>query len=649
MSFSFMGGFSSVQHALLLFIIFCLSSAVSTVGKPRTLKQIESEEAAVTTIKNDLDAKRAVREKAAVATAKNDLEAKQAIREDAAVATAKNDLDAKRAIREDAAGATAKNDLDAKQAIREKATVATAKNDLDAKRAIREESTAAAAKQNLQANQTSKETAPGLVSAESDSSAHATARDGSRDLASGVISTKRQGQEAPTAEHPPKGAGATPLNQLEGQISPGNGITDQPFSASMNGSESSTGGQDSESDCTAPNGTDSVRLNWNISGKIADSGNALQIAGNRAKCTYGDSPAAIATGAQQGLKTSSESMANGKKAAKVHSATESPDSLLSKNGGGETLKLVSAPAGSPSNSANGTEFLGINANGTESPGNSAKLPRKSAKHGNSASSTESPGNSASSTESPGNRASSAKSPGNSASSTESPGNSASVAKSPINSANSTKSGSSASSTESPGNSANGTSSVGSASQGNRGGKPPNVVVYCGQKDSARKFDLVRTGLEQCLNAEAYTIYILPHDEVMSVPWEDNSAALIISHDYLHDNIRRKCADFLVKGGKVISFGSSMEAEFVVRKEVHGQQTVAKFSLDKWQDVLAIQGRYRYVPGGVRKDDSRVEVLVVDSKSGDPLVVKLTLSADGGSGGRAIFSQVGIKFKQSKLT
>ena len=630
MSFFFMGGFSSVQHALLLFIIFCLSSAVSTVGKPRTLKQIESEEAAVTTIKNDLDAKRAIREKAAVATAKNDLDAKQAIREDAAVAAAKNDLDAK-------------------QAIREKATVATAKNDLDAKRAIREESTAAAAKQNLQANQTSKETAPGLVSAESHSSAHATARDGSHDLASGVISTKRQGQEAPAAEHPPKGASARPLNQLEGQISPGNGITDQPFSASLNGSESSTGGQDSESDCRAPNGTDSVRLNWNISEKIADSGNALQIAGNRAKCTYGDSPAAIATGAQQGFKTSSESMASGKKAAKVHSATESPDCLLSKNGGGETLKLVSAPAGSPSNSANGTEFLGINANGTESPGNSAKLPGKSDKHGNSASSTESPGNSASSTESPGNSVSSAKSPGNSASSTESPGNSASVTKSPINSANSTKSGSSASSTESPGNSANGTSSVGSASQGNRGGKPPNVVVYCGQKDSARKFDLVRTGLEQCLNAEAYTIYILPHDEVMSVPWEDNSAALIISHDYLHDNIRRKCADFLAKGGKVISFGSSMEAEFVVRKEVHGQQTVAKFSLDKWQDVLAIQGRYRYVPGGVRKDDSRVEVLVVDSKSGDPLVVKLTLSADGGSGGRAIFSQVGIKFKQSKLT
>ena len=536
--------------------------------------------------------------------------------------------------------ATAKNDLEAKQAIREDAAVATAKNDLDTKQDIREESTAAAAKQNLQANQTSKETAPGLVSAESDSSARATARDRSRDLASGMISTKRQGQEAPAAEHPPKGAGTRQLNQSEGQICPGNGVADLPFSASVNGSESSTGGQDSESDCRTPNGTGSVRLNQNTSGKIADSGNASQIAGNRAKFTDSDSPVAIATGAQQGLKTSSESMESGKKAAKVHSATESPDSVLSKNGGGETLKLVSAPAGSPSNSANGTEFPGISANGTESPGNSAKSPgnsANSAKYGNSASSTKSPGNRASSTESPGNSASGAKSPINSASST----------KSPINSANSAKSGSSASGTESPGNSANGTSSVGSASQGNRGGKPPNVVVYCGQKDSARKFDLVRTGLEQCLNAEAYTIYILPHDEVMSVPWEDNSAALIISHDYLHDNIHRKCADFLAKGGKVISFGSSIEAEFVVRKEVHGQQTVAKFSLDKWQDVLAIQGRYRYVPGGVRKDGSRVEVLVVDSKSGDPLVVKLTLSADGGSGGRAIFSQVRIKFKRIK--
>ena len=85
----------------------------------------------------------------------------------------------------------------------------------------------------------------------------------------------------------------------------------------------------------------------------------------------------------------------------------------------------------------------------------------------------------------------------------------------------------------------------------------------------------------------------------------------------------------------------MEAEFVVRKEVQGQPTVAKFSLGKWQDVSAIQGRYCYVHGGSRKADSSLEALVVDPKSGDPLVVKLMLSGDSGSG-RAIFSQVGIK-------
>jgi hypothetical protein len=65
-------------------------------------------------------------------------------------------------------------------------------------------------------------------------------------------------------------------------------------------------------------------------------------------------------------------------------------------------------------------------------------------------------------------------------------------------------------------------------------QPPNVVVYCGNKDTARKFAHMKEALEQCLNTDVYTIYHIPHDDFMATPWETNSAVLIISHDYLFD-------------------------------------------------------------------------------------------------------------------
>ncbi|XP_076445660.1 uncharacterized protein LOC143283340 [Babylonia areolata] len=202
------------------------------------------------------------------------------------------------------------------------------------------------------------------------------------------------------------------------------------------------------------------------------------------------------------------------------------------------------------------------------------------------------------------------------------------------------------STSSP-SSRNGTHDTNGRGGGQTGCKPPNVVVYCGKKDSARKFDMIKEGLEQCLNISAYTIYILPHEEVMSLPWEDNSATLIISHDYLHDNIGKKFASFLMNGGKVLSFGSSMEAEFLVRKEVKGRPAITKFNLQKWRDVSAIQGRHHYIPGSLKKGNSSMDTLVVDPASGQPLVVRLTLSSEHGNG-TAIFSQLFLERDPSEM-
>ncbi|KAK7494550.1 hypothetical protein BaRGS_00014203 [Batillaria attramentaria] len=178
-------------------------------------------------------------------------------------------------------------------------------------------------------------------------------------------------------------------------------------------------------------------------------------------------------------------------------------------------------------------------------------------------------------------------------------------------------------------------------------KPPNVLVYCGIKDSARKFGNIKSCLEQCLNSDAYIIYHLAHEQVATIPWADNSAALIVSCDKLYADIERKFSDYLLSGGKVISFGSSLETKFLEREEVQKRHAITKFSFDKWKDVSSVHGCHRYKPGSLKRGNSSMDALVVDRKSGDPLVVLLTLSAPS-CNGCAIFSQLFLERDPAEL-
>ena len=44
-------------------------------------------------------------------------------------------------------------------------------------------------------------------------------------------------------------------------------------------------------------------------------------------------------------------------------------------------------------------------------------------------------------------------------------------------------------------------------------KPPNVVIYCGKKDSSRQFMSVKSVVNQCVNIDRYIIYHLKHEQV----------------------------------------------------------------------------------------------------------------------------------------
>ena len=68
------------------------------------------------------------------------------------------------------------------------------------------------------------------------------------------------------------------------------------------------------------------------------------------------------------------------------------------------------------------------------------------------------------------------------------------------------------------------------------GKPPNILIYCGKKDSNRLFEGVRSVISKCVNPNRYTIYHLKHDHVKTVPWIDNTVLLIISSDKVYDGV-----------------------------------------------------------------------------------------------------------------
>ncbi|XP_025097609.1 biotin--protein ligase-like isoform X2 [Pomacea canaliculata] len=179
------------------------------------------------------------------------------------------------------------------------------------------------------------------------------------------------------------------------------------------------------------------------------------------------------------------------------------------------------------------------------------------------------------------------------------------------------------------------------------GKPPNILVYCGKKDTARKFYVIKSSLEHCINTEAYSIYHLPHDQISTTPWAENAAALIISADNLYDNASQYFSDYLSSGGRILSFGSSIETIFVERREVQQNPSLTKFGVAEWTEVNAIQGRFQYVPGSLKKGDSSMDAVILDDKTGNPVVVLLTVSSVGGNG-RAIFSQLFLECDPTEM-
>ena len=173
------------------------------------------------------------------------------------------------------------------------------------------------------------------------------------------------------------------------------------------------------------------------------------------------------------------------------------------------------------------------------------------------------------------------------------------------------------------------------------GKPPNVLVYCGQKDSARQFDAVKEIMSQCLNNDRYAIYHLRHSDVHNVPWTDNTRLLIISSERVYDGVDMAFLKYFQQGGAVVSFTSAYDTLFVQRVQNRSIAGVLRMAFEQWTDVSTICGCYAYESSNDSCQLPGVDIRIVatDAKTGNPIMLQVL---DKTSGGVAFLSQVYTK-------
>lgn len=177
---------------------------------------------------------------------------------------------------------------------------------------------------------------------------------------------------------------------------------------------------------------------------------------------------------------------------------------------------------------------------------------------------------------------------------------------------------------------------------NLAGKPPNVLIYLGCETAKVKFEQVKSVLQECIDADSYTIYQLHEEQVLKAPWIDNSLLLVIATEKpISEESRKQFIKFLSKGGKILGFSSSFTLDGIeikrknkLRKTVH-ELVVSKPDSTEIKLNLLVSGCiFEEV---MKEDSSKMKTLSrLNNADKDRVIVHLTY---GDSGGEAILSQV----------
>ncbi|XP_035752335.1 biotin--protein ligase isoform X1 [Egretta garzetta] len=180
---------------------------------------------------------------------------------------------------------------------------------------------------------------------------------------------------------------------------------------------------------------------------------------------------------------------------------------------------------------------------------------------------------------------------------------------------------------------------------NLAGKPPNVLIYLGSETAKVEFEQVKSILQECIDADSYTIYQLHEEQVLKAPWIDNSLLLIIATDEaISEENHKQFMKFLSKGGKILGFSSSFTFDGIqIKRKSKLKKTVHELVVSKMDNTeiklnLLVSGCiFEKV---MKEDTSKVKTLSrLNNADKDIVVVHLSY---GDSGGEAILSQAHLE-------
>ena len=171
------------------------------------------------------------------------------------------------------------------------------------------------------------------------------------------------------------------------------------------------------------------------------------------------------------------------------------------------------------------------------------------------------------------------------------------------------------------------------------GKPPNVMIYCGKKDSSRQFEAVKQIMQQCLNPDKYVIYHLKHEQVVRDPWMDNAVMLIIASEKAYDGTDKVFFQYFQSGGTVVSFSCPGFDNLFDFKKVPLRSSASVLSMnygEKYSNVSVIGGRQLYQTLSSSLASVSMSSLAKDVKTELPVILEVCHEETAGV---AILSQV----------
>jgi len=154
-------------------------------------------------------------------------------------------------------------------------------------------------------------------------------------------------------------------------------------------------------------------------------------------------------------------------------------------------------------------------------------------------------------------------------------------------------------------------------------KPPNILIYVGKIDVARKFDRVKKVLENCLDIDSYVIYLLKHEDLDTIPWIDNTTLLVLASRKSYPDANAAFMQYFLSGGKIISFGSGFDSEIIGVRMVRQEAWIGQQTYRDWSNITLISGGHVYDIHDLKLADSHVMPLGSDSEKRVSMV-KVTL-------------------------